>query len=74
MELYGKHENGSYMHNCYLIPREKDRHRRLVINSDNNGVTVRLNGYAIIPLEEYAKLTDFDVDQKAILLADEQLS
>lgn len=76
MALYEKHENGSYMHNCHVVPRAEDRHRPIVCSSDDDGVTVMLNGYAIIPLEEYAKLADrdIDVDQKAILLADDQLS
>jgi len=51
---HGKTENGSYVHNCLLILRKGSKVKRLF--DLNDPIIVRLNGYAIIPMEEYIKL------------------
>jgi hypothetical protein len=55
-----------YVRNCYLRPREGDpalfEIDGPIVGTDENGVvvrgpcTVRLDGYAIIPIEEYRAL------------------
>jgi len=57
---YTKAKNGSYFYNNILILRENDRKSgRSIIHQDRGGsVRCMLNGYAIIPLEEYYQLED----------------
>ena len=56
--VYEKGKDGSYIHNCLLVRREGDPAISMVSITSDNRVTVTLNGYAIIPLAEYCKLTD----------------
>lgn len=49
-----KARDGSYFHNNFAKMREGEA--GTVISADIDTVTCRLNGYAIIPIEEYYKL------------------
>ena len=53
-KLFGN--NGSYFHNSYLHPR--DGTKGPIIDSSSGDVLCRLNGYAIIPIEEYYSLRE----------------
>ena len=63
-----KGEKGSYFHNNLVIAREYDRiNEHLLIDGSGDEVTLRLNGYAIIPMEDYCelsglKITDNEID------------
>lgn len=50
--------NGSYLHNCMVVMAKRDRkEKRDLFHMDSNrNVSCRLNGYAIIPYEEYVVL------------------
>jgi len=74
MTIYKKLKNGSYLHNCYIAKREDDP-QELIVHEDGRQVFVSLNGYAIIPLEEYEKLTSKDSMETKIRIknADKQL-
>ena len=52
---YMKATNGSYMHNCLVVRRESDP-EMTIVNGSTDNVSVSLNGYAIIPIEDYFKL------------------
>lgn len=54
-KIYKKTKDGSYIHNCVIAPRA-DRKEPLFWQSDET-ISCRLNGYAIIPIEEYERLT-----------------
>ena len=56
---YGKTTNGSYLHNCFFESRAGDPEKR-VLSVESGKEKVALNGYAIIPLEEYYKLLPKD--------------
>jgi hypothetical protein len=58
-KLIGIH--GSYFHNNFLIHRKEDAKKGLIDSSSCDDVICRLNGYAIIPIEEYCKLRGEDV-------------
>lgn len=58
---YNKAKDGSFVHNCIIEKRHNDKARFLFSASDDT-VTCSLNGYAIIPIEEYAKLKGESVD------------
>jgi len=75
MIKYEKLEDGSYLHNCLLDIREDDRNRSGIFHQEGDkSMSARLNGYAIIPMEEYCKLKDIPFNNKAeILEADRQL-
>ncbi len=45
----------SYVKNCFLFPRQNESHLFTVI--PERGTFAHLDGYAIIPLEEYEKIT-----------------
>jgi hypothetical protein len=47
-------KNKSYIYNCFVSPKEGETELLLQIFEDT--AIVRLNGYAIIPMEEYNKL------------------
>uniref|UniRef100_A0A6M3LEU0 Uncharacterized protein n=1 Tax=viral metagenome TaxID=1070528 RepID=A0A6M3LEU0_9ZZZZ len=71
---YEAGKNGSYLHNCVIVRRENDPVEMLFRNDDN--ITAFLNGYAIIPLEEYYKLAgkgDFSYWKKLIEEADKYI-
>jgi len=51
---YEKGKNGSYIHNSIIIKREDDPSPSSF--SPVGDVFVRLNGYAVIPIKEYARL------------------
>jgi len=76
---YEKCSDGSYLHNCYISPREEDKEKAL-FSQGRESITAHLNGYAVIPMEEYARLTnrDFSKDFRwqisAAKEADKQLS
>ena len=71
---YEKGKDGSYLHNCYMERREGDVSPWMFhCDGDTGSVIAALNGYAIIPMERYAKLVGKDYDEKAICDADEQL-
>lgn len=54
---YKKCEDGSYLYNCALVRRDSDPVDLLFHQDGDKSMTARLNGYAIIPLEEYVRLT-----------------
>jgi len=78
---YTKAKNGSYFYNNILILRENDRKSgRSIIHQDRDGsVRCMLNGYAIIPYEEYVvlkgdtKINTFDM-AKNIQAANDDLA
>ena len=52
-----KSKDGSYFHNNLIIAREYDqKNGHMLIDGRGDDVVVSLNGYAIIPLEEYYEL------------------
>jgi hypothetical protein len=61
MVEYKKTNDGSYVHNCYIVRRDDDNGQYLFGQTDDKKITAFLNGYAIIPLEEYAQLTGKDL-------------
>lgn len=52
MNIKGK--DGSFFHNNFVKRRESDNNT--IIHNGKDSVTCRLNGYAIIPFEEYVAL------------------
>lgn len=72
---YNKSANGSYLHNCYVKRRDSDPAPSLFTSDDGTDIFCSLNGYAIIPMEEYAVLVGMDFAQKQanIKAADEEL-
>jgi hypothetical protein len=46
----------SYVTGCLIAPKDGDR-EKLLFSVAADGVRARLKGYAIIPLEEYCRLT-----------------
>lgn len=72
---YTKSIDGSYLHNCYVGRRGDDPSKHIFYSSDKT-TTVCLNGYAIIPLEEYHALRGTVMpksEKTSIKEADEQL-
>ena len=63
-----KGKNGSYFHNNLVIARKYDQdNEHILISGTGDDVTVNLNGYAIIPIEDYhqlngSKLSDNEID------------
>jgi hypothetical protein len=55
----GKEIPSGYFHNSLLISRKSDQEAegKWLMWSDNHTVVVRLDGYAIIPMEQYRELT-----------------
>lgn len=45
----------SYLHNSFIKPREDDKDKYMFYGT-SEGVYARLNGYAIVPIEEYFAL------------------
>ena len=74
MSKYGKTKDGSYVHNCLIVPRADNKNDFLFMQTDNT-VSCCLNGYAIIPIEEYERLRGeiVGVDYQAIADAEKQL-
>tara|TARA_R110002074_G_scaffold199659_1_gene367467 strand:+ start:3062 stop:3286 length:225 start_codon:yes stop_codon:yes gene_type:complete len=70
---YNKCKDGGFVHNCHIIVREYDKSAHIFKQLGNDSLTACLNGYAIIPMEEYAKLTGCDFNVKAIDEADKEL-
>ena len=59
---YIKCKDGSYVTNCYVKRRETDPSPYLFFQTpDGESLRPHLNGYAIIPIEEYRELTGQDV-------------
>ncbi len=52
----------SYLHNSFIKPREEDREIYLFYGTPE-GIYARLNGYAIVPIEEYFELIGEPVPQ-----------
>ena len=71
---FKKCEDGSYIHNCYVERRDGDPVDALFY-SDHKTMTARLNGYAIIPIDVYAKLSGKPtlISEDAIREADKHL-
>ncbi len=69
---YGKSKDGGFIHNCVLVKRKTDKDKSLFCCS-NERTTAHLNGYAIIPIEEYAQLKGETVDLDAVTAAEEAL-
>lgn len=45
-----------YVKNCLFRFAEADKSHRLAINISHKATTIQMNGYAIIPIEEYREL------------------
>ena len=60
-KIKGKHN--SYFHNNLLVVRPEDREGIGVIDSSTDDVICRLNGYAIVPIEEYYNLKGEDLPE-----------
>ena len=69
---YKKCKDGSFVHNCF-IKRRKDEPNALLFCQTDYSITVLLNGYAVVPLEEYLILTGNEFDSSNIKEADKQL-
>ena len=64
---FQKMKDGSYVHNCYIAPRSGEKAFVLFgYEPVGGGITAFLNGYAVIPLEEYKKLKGEDFDGTSI--------
>ncbi|MCG7948061.1 MAG: hypothetical protein JAZ07_17085 [Candidatus Thiodiazotropha endolucinida] len=72
---YEKCKDGSYVHNCFVVRREDDKSPTLFYQNGNEHVSAFLNGYAVIPLEEYERLTGEPtlIERQSIKKADEEL-
>lgn len=57
-----KDKNGGFFHNNLLISRGDDDP---IIISEGDFITVRLNGYAIIPIEQYSELKGLPFTDRA---------
>jgi len=53
---FEKMNDGSFVHNCRIVRRDNDKASVLFHQNGNESVAAFLNGYAIIPLEEYYQL------------------
>lgn len=53
---YGKAKDGSYVHNCYIEMRDGMK-EKIPFHGTCDHVSAFLNGFAIIPIEDYAELT-----------------
>jgi len=51
---YEKNQDGSYLHNCYVKLRNSDG--VTLFDNTNGSVKASLNGYAVIPIEDYFDL------------------
>ena len=71
---FQKMKDGSFVHNCYIARRRGEKAPLLFRQeSDGSKLIAFLNGYAIIPLEEYKKLKGEDFDGTLIEKADRDL-
>lgn len=72
---YSKGKDGSYVHNCLVVRREDDKVPTLFHQNGNEHVSAFLNGYAVIPIEEYENLTGKPtfIESRSIKKADEDL-
>lgn len=59
--IQGKHN--SYFHNNFVMARPEDQKKGLIDSAATDDVICRLNGYAIIPIEEYCKLRGEEVPE-----------
>jgi len=57
VSFYEKGKDGSYFHNNLLKRRDGEKAPQLFSNNDET-ISAFLNGYAIIPIEEYARLVE----------------
>ena len=64
--MYQKLEDGSYVVNCFIKPRYKYNKNATALFSRDGDKTIRahLNGYAIVPVEEYLELTGKDMGNR----------
>ena len=61
---YRKQKNGTYLYNCILRRRKNDPASWLLkINRKKGEMLIALNGYAIIPLEDYMKFKGITDDK-----------
>jgi len=58
-----KSKNGSFLHNCLTALSNEDvKNKRCLFKQLKNGdIVACLNGYAIIPIEQYYIITETDV-------------
>lgn len=63
---YEKGKDGSHLHNCFVSRRNGDLSDQL-FNQDDGTVTAFLNGYAVIPIEDYSQLVKMASPQDATL-------
>jgi len=64
--MYKKLEDGSYVHNCIIKPRYRHSKNATALFSRDGDKTIRahLNGYAIVPVEDYLELTGKDMGNR----------
>ena len=61
MENYSyEHYHKGYIHNCTIKRKDSDEGPLFEIVNDH--VIARLDGYAIIPMEEYRRLTKYELE------------
>jgi len=72
---YKRFDDGSFFHNNVIVFRKEDYdNKRAIFHADGDeSITAFLNGYAIIPAEEYCKLTGQNFNGKDITEADKDL-
>jgi hypothetical protein len=62
-----KGKTGSYFHNNLVIARKYDhKNNNMLVNGSGDDVTVSLNGYAIIPIEDYHQLNGLKISDNEI--------
>ena len=61
--MHKKLEDGSYVVNCIIKPRYRHSKNATALFSRDGDKTIRahLNGYAIVPVEDYLELTGKDM-------------
>jgi len=63
---YERESDGSYLHNC-LLKWRPEQGKEAMFRIDNGSVKAYLNGYAIIPLEEYYELTQSGITKEDMI-------
>jgi hypothetical protein len=63
---YEKTRDGSYVCNCFISKRSGEMSEQLFTLTEKS-ITATLNGYAIVPIEDYARLVELARPQNAKL-------
>jgi len=69
---YSKSKDGGFIHNCIVNRRKTDK-AKAIFYCDKDKTIAFLNGYAIIPIEEYAELKGGKADLTKVNNAENDL-